>query len=263
MPGMKAKKSLGQNFLNSGAVTDEIAGAARLSSRDIVLEIGPGKGVLTRALITHSEHVIAIEKDARLLPLLKETFASEIKNGHLTLHEGDILTTDVSAFGISAGSYVLVANIPYYITGAIFRDVIGGATPPSRAVLLVQHEVADRIARQKKESILSLAVKAYGMPQYIKKVSASFFSPTPKVDSAILLIENISKQNFRTPAEEKTFFNILHAAFAHKRKKLGGNLKPLLGENVASVLANCNIDPNARAEDVPLEKWLCLTTRET
>ena len=258
MPGMNAKKSLGQNFLNSQSATEEIADAAHISATDTILEIGPGKGVLTRALLARSEHVIAIEKDARLIPLLKETFAGEIKNKHLTLHEGDVLTTDISTLGLSAGSYVLVANIPYYITGAIFRDVIGGSTPPTSAVLLVQHEVADRIARSKKESILSLAVKAYGTPRYIKKVSAASFSPAPKVDSAILLIENISRKNFSTNAQEKRFFDIVHAAFAHKRKKLGGNLKSLFGERLASSLAQCSIDPNARAEDVELPKWLCL-----
>ncbi|MHB8651926.1 MAG: 16S rRNA (adenine(1518)-N(6)/adenine(1519)-N(6))-dimethyltransferase RsmA [Minisyncoccota bacterium] len=255
------KKSLGQHFLRGEKIAVSIAEYATANtSSDTILEIGPGRGVLTRALLGRAKKVIAIEKDARLIPLLRETFSNEITSGQLSLQEGDVLTLHLSSVGLSPGSYILAANIPYYITGAILRTIVGGDTPPTRAILLVQHEVAERIARSKKESLVSLAVKAYGTPRYVKKIPASFFSPTPKVDSAILLIENISHNNFPDIKREKKFFEILHAAFAHKRKQVGKGLETVLGERCAAALASCAISPHARAEDISLEKFLCLSS---
>src|SRR3989339_1376563 len=158
---LRTKKSLGQNFLRSETMAQGIADAARIELRDTVLEIGPGEGMLTKKLLTTGAQIIAIEKDDRLIPILNETFAKEVRAGQLKLIHADILNAQLSDYGLRATDYILCANIPYYITGAIFRNVIGGPIPPKRAVVLVQHEVAVRIARDPKESLASLALKAY------------------------------------------------------------------------------------------------------
>jgi 16S rRNA (adenine1518-N6/adenine1519-N6)-dimethyltransferase len=129
--------------------------------------------------------------------------------------------------------------------------------PPTTIVFLVQKEVAERIARSKKESILSLSVKAYGVPKYVGTVKAGSFSPPPSVDSAILAIEKISRKNFKSVSED-VFFKVVKAGFAQKRKALGGNLKRVLGEKSLAGLATCNISPAVRGEDLPLETWLRL-----
>jgi len=156
-------------------------------------------------------------------------------------------------------TYKVVGNIPYYITGALLKKFLSTEVQPSLLVFLIQKEVAERIARSKKESILSLAIKAYGIPRYIKTVPAGAFSPPPKVDSAILAVKNISRNNFRDAAHEQRFFDLLHAGFGKKRKLLASNLNPLLGEHTAEALERTGVAKNARAEDVPLEKWLELS----
>jgi 16S rRNA (adenine1518-N6/adenine1519-N6)-dimethyltransferase len=259
-----AKKSLGQNFLNSKGVARDIVHAAALSPEDTVLEIGPGKGFLTRELLESGASVVAVEKDDRMIPLLEERFAEAIGQNKLALIHGDIvelLESDQKFFIKILGgqSYKLVANIPYYLTGYILRAFLEAKTKPSIMVLMVQKEVATRIvARDKKESILSIAVKAYGTPRLIKKVPARYFTPSPRVDSAILLIENISNRNFVNTPGEKNFFEILKTGFAHKRKVLAGNIKELLGNRTSEILGKVGIKENARAEDVSLEQWLAL-----
>ncbi|OHA84583.1 MAG: ribosomal RNA small subunit methyltransferase A [Candidatus Yonathbacteria bacterium RIFOXYC1_FULL_52_10] len=255
---LRTKKSLGQNFLRSETMAQGIADAARIELRDTVLEIGPGEGMLTKKLLTTGAQIIAIEKDDRLIPILNETFAKEVRAGQLKLIHADILNAQLSDYGLRATDYILCANIPYYITGAIFRNVIGGPIPPKRAVVLVQHEVAVRIARDPKESLASLALKAYGVPRYVRKVPASFFKPAPNVDSAILLIEDISRKNFVSQGSEEKFFEILHAAFAHKRKKVGKGLESVLQERTDEILSRCTVSRDARAEDLSLEQFLCL-----
>ncbi len=260
---MLKKKSLGQHFLTSAHYLSLIAESAHLETGEQVLEIGPGEGALTRELLAREAIVTAIEKDHRLIPILKETFAKEIADKKLTLTEGDILKYDISYFLPAACSYKLVANIPYYITGAIVEKFLSAELQPSTMVLLVQKEVAERIAgnpstplRAGKESILSLSVKAYGNPRYIKTVPAGAFSPPPAVDSAILAIENISRNNFANAAHEKTFFELLHAGFAHKRKLLKRNLENMLVGKHTNILQDAGIAEKARAEDINLEKWL-------
>ncbi|HVZ76007.1 MAG TPA: 16S rRNA (adenine(1518)-N(6)/adenine(1519)-N(6))-dimethyltransferase RsmA [Candidatus Paceibacterota bacterium] len=246
------KKSLGQNFLTSTHYLALIADTARLEKDEWALEIGPGEGTLTQELLARGANVVAVEKDHRLIPILAEKFAQELGEGRLSLIEGDALEKNIEI----VEPYKLVANIPYYVTGAILEKFLSHEHQPTSAVLLVQKEVAERIAREKKESILSLSVKAYGNPKYIKTVPAGAFSPPPKVDSAILSIENISRANFTDRAHEKKFFDLLHAGFAHKRKLLARNLEAVLGDKAAGALASANIAANVRAEDVPLKGWL-------
>ncbi|MGB2580275.1 MAG: 16S rRNA (adenine(1518)-N(6)/adenine(1519)-N(6))-dimethyltransferase RsmA [Minisyncoccia bacterium] len=257
-----AKKSLGQNFLNSKTVAKEIVRAGELSSVDTVLEIGPGKGFLTSELIASGAHVIAVEKDDRMIPLLSKKFEEEIKNGKFTLFYGDILEKIENGSIALPLHYKLVANIPYYLTGQIIRLFLEADHKPGKMVLMVQKEVATRIvARDKKESILSIAVKVYGTPRIIKKVPARYFTPAPKVDSAVLSIENISAKNFQGSVNEKLFFEVVRTGFAHKRKILAGNLKDLLGESTIPILKEACVPINARAEDLSLKNWLDITSR--
>src|SRR3989344_810169 len=230
---IRAKKSLGQNFLNSKAVARDIVRVAELVPADTVLEIGPGKGFLTAELLASGARVIAVEKDNRMIPLLSEKFAEAIARGQFTLIHGDILEDPEKGLTFLKkvnpfSGYKLVANIPYYLTGQILRNFLEMENKPERMILMVQKEVATRIvARDNKESILSVAVKVYGTPKLIKKVPARYFTPAPKVDSAILSIENISGKSFPDKASEKVFFDIVRASFAHKRKMLAGNLKKI------------------------------------
>jgi 16S rRNA (adenine1518-N6/adenine1519-N6)-dimethyltransferase len=250
---MRAKKSLGQNFLKSKTIVSDILNTAKITSNDTVLEIGPGKGVLTKELLKKASSVIAIEKDSELIKYLNDIFSDEIKDGKLTLIHNDILKVNLSHLNLYSHSYKLVANIPYYITGQIFKMFLESNTPPSKIVLMAQKEVAERIvARDKKESILSISVKIYGQPKLIKKVPARYFSPKPKVDSAILLIDNISTP-FKNEGDKKHFFKTLKAGFAHKRKLLKSNL-----ECKIEILEKCNIEENARAEDLAIDNWMCL-----
>ena len=242
--------------MTSGAYVRAIADAGGVEKGDTVLEIGPGEGILTAELLAREARVIAVEKDHRLIPILTARFDKEISEKRLTLIEADALEFDVSNYQLKTNNYKLVANIPYYITGALFEKFLGHEPRPTTLVFLVQKEVAERIARAKKESILSLSVKAYGKPKYIKTVPRGAFRPAPTVDSAILAITDISGKNFTSAAHEKKFFELLHAGFAHKRKLLARNLELILGAQTPAVLAKANIPEKSRAEDIALEKWV-------
>jgi 16S rRNA (adenine1518-N6/adenine1519-N6)-dimethyltransferase len=250
---MKPIKYLGQNFLTSRKIVEEIISAADLKPDDVVLEVGPGKGILTEALLekVSQGRVIAIEKDKRLVEYLRDKFK---KQKNLEIIEGDILKFNFTRYRLRVTGYKIVANIPYYITSRFLRSFLQSDFQPSKMVLMVQKEVAERIvAKNKKESILSISVKVYGQPKIIKKVPAEYFSPRPKVDSAILLIDNISKEFFKG-IDEKKFFEIVRKGFSSKRKLLKNNLKLLDTE----CLTKCGIPEKARAEDLSRESWQCL-----
>lgn len=253
---LRPKQALGQNFLMHQATADRIADAAGFLSDLTVLEIGPGTGMLTRSLLARAGKVVAIEADMELIPGLKERFASELASGALTLIEGDIRTFDLSTLPTP---YAVVANIPYYITGEIIRLLLTASHKPESLTLLVQKEVAARIVRSKKESLLSLSVKVYGMPSYAFTVPRGAFRPSPKVDSAVLHVRNI-RTPFTTPHEEELFFKVLHAGFAHKRKRLAKNLESIASaETIAEAFAALALHRNVRSEDVPLTLWIDLT----
>ena len=257
---MFKKKSLGQHFLHSPHYLKLIVDAAHIVGGEEVLEIGPGDGALTEELLSRGARVIAIEKDHRLISVLQEKLTQEVKDRTFSLHEGDALRLDISSH--VHGTYKLVANIPYYITGAIIKKFLSGTLQPSAMVLLVQKEVAERVAREKKESILSLSVKAYGTPHYVKTVPRGAFVPAPSVDSAILSIESISRKNFNNKEHEERFFKIVKAGFAHKRKLLSKNLAKIFGKEHSNILQNVGIPEKARAEDVALLQWLALSRVE-
>ena len=254
---MRAKKSLGQNFLMHARIAERIVLSAKLPPDSVVFEIGPGTGMLTRELLKRVGKVIALEADEELFLKLQTTFAPEITEHKLELTHGDIRTFDITSL---PKGYSLVANIPYYLTGEIFRMFLESNNQPSTMALLVQKEVAERIALSKKESILSLSVKAYGTPKREFVVPRGAFVPAPKVDSAVLTVSNISRKNFSTREEEQYFFALIHAGFAHKRKFVRKNLA---GFNLPLELLDalhpvgCP-DAGARAEDLPLQSWLDL-----
>jgi 16S rRNA (adenine1518-N6/adenine1519-N6)-dimethyltransferase len=294
-----AKKSLGQNFLKSEPALRKIIEAGEIKPDDVVLEIGPGKGALTKKLLEHAGLVVAVEKDRELFEFLKIKFEKEIFAGKLILLNEDILEFDINKVisknpgkqkfsnGLAGvgdpenrgpekifapGVFKLIANIPYNITGAILKKFLTAENQPKLMVLMVQNEVAKRIvARDGKESILSISVKAYGEPKMIMKVPARYFSPAPKVDSAVIAIKNISRKLFIEAPKtvqsstlnkvsmekfEKKFWEIVKTGFAHKRKKLSSNLKNLVkNKNLASVSSL----GNKRAEDLPLKDWIVLT----
>ena len=257
---MKAKKSLGQHFLTSEAAVHHMVTASGAKKGDVVLEIGPGKGVLTKALLATRASVAVVEKDDRMIPVLSETFAKEIKEGRLTVIHGDILETNISLI-TNNRPYVVTANIPYYITGEIMRLFLEYSTPPKSMTLLIQKEVAQRIvAKDKKESVLSLSVKAFGTPSLVSIVKRGSFFPIPNVDSAIIHIADISKDKLGTITPEH-FFNIVKTGLAHKRKILLSNLSELYNKDTLSrAFAKLSILENVRGEDLDIETWIHLAT---
>lgn len=271
---MKIKKSLGQHFLTNQKAIFEIVNAGELEKGDFVLEIGPGKGVLTEKILEKGVRMISVEKDTELIPFLKEKFEKEILKNKLLLSNQDILNINVETLFKDFSSqkllrYKLIANIPYYITGAIIEKFLSTHKKPERLVLLIQKEVAERIvAKNKKESILSLAVKFYGDPKIIYKVSAGSFFPKPKVDSAVLLIK--IKDHLIDKNLEANYLKIVKQAFSHKRKIALNNLKNLEGLNVKkhklkkkdvkidfeNIFEKLNINKKIRAEDIDFETFI-------
>ncbi len=263
---LPAKKSLGQHFLKNPHVIDAIVDAATLEHGEIVLEIGPGTGALTETLLASGAHVIAIEADDRAIPLLAERFSEALLSGQLALHHTDVRTSDFGQFIEPNTPYTIVANIPYYLSGMLVRGALERDHQPEKVVFLVQKEVAERIARSEKESLLSLSVKAYGEPSYIATVKRGNFTPPPAVDSAILAIRNISKKRFTQPAgsldnplDEHWFFTVLHAGFAARRKQLFGNLLAIAPHKaLEEAFATLGIARTTRGEDLSIDTWCAL-----
>jgi 16S rRNA (adenine1518-N6/adenine1519-N6)-dimethyltransferase len=260
---MQPKKHLGQNFLTSIPARIAIVNAGALTAADTVLEIGPGKGFLTKGLLETGAKVIALEKDKELIPVLAETFAKEIRNGQLTIICEDALEFNFKQFGVYTTKYKLIANIPYYITGAILEKYLSQKHKPESMVVLVQKEVAQRIAsKDGKESILSLSVKAYGDPKIVYKVNRGSFYPIPAVDSAVLSVQNIDAKHFKNKKHEEYFFEVVKAGFAHKRKFLISNLREKFPSVDFQKLFNAqNISEKVRAERVSLQQWLTLAEK--
>lgn len=254
---MDAKKSLGQNFLKNESSARELVRAANIGEADTVLEVGPGKGMITKILLESAKRVIAVEKDEALAAELEQTFAEEVESGKLVLVSADILQFEPKNYQLKATGYKLVGSIPYYITGQFLRRFLSIDPQPRTIALIIQKEVADRIvAKGGRESILSTSIKVYGTPKYVKTIKAGSFVPAPKVDSAILTIENITRNFFDTISEEQ-FFTIVRAGFAHPRKKLLGNVKHIGGNEGA--FERARVDINARAENLSVDEWKRLT----
>ena len=250
------KKSLGQNFLNNQHVPLHMVQAGDVKEGDIVLEIGPGTGALTKVLLSHGAKVLAIEADPRAIEVLQNTFETEIMAQKLTIIHDDVREIDFEALGLRPRAYKVIANIPYYLSGMLFRTFLETDTQPNTLVFLVQREVAQRIARDKKESLLSLSVKVFGDPKYVKTVGKGNFTPQPKVDSAIVSISNISKDRLKG-IPQAFFFEVLHEAFKSKRKQLICNLKPMFEATLLTMLfKKHDLSLHIRAEDISLNTWI-------
>lgn len=258
------KKSLGQNFLNSERVVSRICETTEATVKDTILEIGPGLGALTEKFLELPGKVVAIEKDEQLFDILSEKFKKEIKNTKLTLLNKDIIDfapETLKKMGIH--DYIIAANIPYNITGLIIRKFLSEDFQPKKMILLIQNEVATRIlARDKKESLLSISVKVYGTPKLVTKVARGNFNPVPRVDSAVIKIEHISRKNFIHKEFEEKFFEVIHAGFAHKRKMLIKNILDAgLGnrELLEKTFAERKLKSTVRSEELTVDDWIFIT----
>ncbi|OGG70333.1 hypothetical protein A2929_04675 [Candidatus Kaiserbacteria bacterium RIFCSPLOWO2_01_FULL_45_25] len=253
------KRSLGQNFLTSDIVPGWMATAAEVGAGDLVLEIGPGTGMLTRALLATGARVIAVEADIRAIESLQSTFAEQIKSGQLTIHHGDAREITPHHLGLADHGFKVVANIPYYLSGFLLRSLLETDIQPTTLTFLIQKELAVRIARAKKESLLSLSVKAFGEPVYSKTVGRGHFHPIPNVDSAILTIKNINRDHFNQ-VDTALFFEILHLGLGKKRKQLLANLtEKFKRDDLEKVFTKLDLSLTIRGEDVSLNTWLLLT----
>lgn len=252
------KRSLGQNFLTSEVVPNWMCEAGEVKKDDLVLEIGPGTGMLTKVLLEKGAIVTAVEADDRAIVKLDETFTKEIDSGQLTIHHGDAREITPETLGFKDREFKVVANIPYYLSGFLLRTLLESKVQPSNLTFLIQKELAERIVRDEKESLLSLSVKVFGNPTYKKTVSRGHFFPKPKVDSAILNINNINRQNF-TKIKPELFFHILHLGLGNKRKQLLSNFskeypRPILEK----IFTELDIPLNIRGEDLKLPTWIKL-----
>jgi 16S rRNA (adenine1518-N6/adenine1519-N6)-dimethyltransferase len=218
--GLRAHKGLGQNFLQDPQALEQIVSAAEIQGTDTVLEIGPGLGSLTRYLAVSAKEVVAVELDEKLLPPLQAVLAPY---QNVRLIHGDILKLSPNDL-IAEKDYIVVANIPYYITSAVIRHLLENKSRPRRIVLTVQKEVAQRICAQPGDlSLLALSVQVYGKPRSAAHIPAEAFFPVPKVDSAVLCVD-IYPDPLIKAALFESFFKLIKAGFSQKRKTLRNSL---------------------------------------
>jgi 16S rRNA (adenine1518-N6/adenine1519-N6)-dimethyltransferase len=248
------KKSLGQHWLKDRDILSVIADAADISDTDTVLEIGPGLGTLTSELLRRAEKVVAVELDQDLAAKLPAQFPGK----NLEVIQQDILSFDTSSL---PANYVVVANVPYYITSKIIQMLLGAANKPRTIVLLIQKEVAERLAAEPGDlSILAISAQVYADVELGEVVPAAFFTPPPQVDSQVVILQTRS-----TPLldgiDEKQFFKVVKAGFSAKRKMLRSSLAGGLGiskDEVEELLGKAGINPNSRAEELTIPEWLTL-----
>ena len=255
---IKPSKSLGQNFLTDQESLQRIVQIAQINQRDIVLEIGPGLGNLTYLLAACAKEVAAVEIDPNLIPILESVFADA---GTVHIIHGDILNIRISEI-IQEPEYVVVANIPYYITSALFRHLLEAENRPARMILTVQHEVAERIcARPGEMSLLALSVQVYGSPEIRAKIPASAFYPQPEVDSAVVRVDLFDTLPIES-GQLDLFFRLAKAGYSQKRKTMRNSISAGMAwskENTSAYLTQAGIDPQRRAQTLSLTEWITLT----
>jgi 16S rRNA (adenine1518-N6/adenine1519-N6)-dimethyltransferase len=250
---LRARKGLGQHFLVDGEVLSLIVTTAELGPDDVVVEVGPGLGILTRELAKRAGRVVAVELDDNLAALLRKTLASF---NNVTIVNGDILKIEPKE--LSKGqAYKVVANLPYYITSPVLRHFLESKARPKAMVVMVQKEVAEAIAaRPGAMSLLSVGVQFYGEPEIISIVPPESFYPAPEVSSAIVRIGVYPRPE--VDVNEAGFFELVRAGFAAPRKQIANSLAKGLGREKADVLPmlkRANIDPQRRAETLSIEEW--------
>jgi 16S rRNA (adenine1518-N6/adenine1519-N6)-dimethyltransferase len=264
--GLRARKGLGQHFLIDEEVLKRITSAAGLTPADVVMEVGPGLGVLTQELARQAGWVITIELDNKLVAILKQTLAAF---NNVTIINEDVLQIDPQALLQEQGerfppaisspfNYKVVANLPYYITSPVLRHFLEASLKPQIMVVMVQKEVAEAIvAEPGGMSVLSISVQFYGQPEIVSRVPARCFYPAPEVDSAILKVTLYPKPAVDV-ADEAGFFRLVRAGFTTPRKQLCNSLTQGLGwpkAEVLSLLARVDIAPQRRAETLALGEW--------
>lgn len=252
------KKSLGQNFLNDPNALDKIISLAELNPNDTVLEIGAGTGALTEKLAQHAKRVVAVEVDERLFPILG---AQMRPYPHVELHLADILTVNLHQV-MGDDPYVVVANVPYYITSAILRHLLETIHRPTKIIMTIQTEVAERvIAKPPDMSVLAVSVQFYGKPDIATRFNPAIFYPRPEVGSAVLRVMTYDTPPVEIPSES-LFFRMVRAGFGQKRKQLknalAGNLA-ISSEQATLLCQSAGIDPMRRAETLTLDEWASLT----
>ncbi|MCX6763644.1 MAG: 16S rRNA (adenine(1518)-N(6)/adenine(1519)-N(6))-dimethyltransferase RsmA [Candidatus Moranbacteria bacterium] len=276
---------LGQNFLTDKDVVKKIITAANLQPSDFVLEIGPGKGILTEELVKKAGRVMAVELDKNLVELLEKKFSgvknlkivnadilkvnlSELFRHSMSLDQSDQKTSNVVSphptlsrweRGLGGEGYKVIANIPYYITAPIIRLFLESENPPQEMILMVQKEVAERIvATPKKMSLLAVSVKYYATSKILFPVSKDCFSPVPKIDSAVIRITHSTEHGTHSKEQSKKFFRVVKAGFSAKRKTLLNNLANsfhLDKKTVEEKLKTAGLLPTARAQELSIEDW--------
>lgn len=257
------KKGLGQNFLVDETALARIAAAAEITPDSAVLEIGPGLGSLTRHLASQARKLVAVELDERFLPILEDVLAPW---DNVTIIHGDILDQQPDVLMGEPG-YLVVANIPYYITSAVIRHLLEAEHKPQRIVLTIQEEVARRVCAAPGDlSLLALSVQVYGEPKLAARIPAGAFYPPPKVNSAALRIDLYDEPLIPAPLLD-TFFRLAKAGFSQKRKTLRNSLSGGMHwptERTLTILTQAGIDPQRRAQTLTLEEWgrLCKVSKE-
>ena len=252
---LKARKRLGQHFLVDETVLQRIVSAAEITPADTILEIGPGLGILTREMAGRAGRVIAVELDNRLAAILKQSLAPLT---NVTIINADILHIDPATLPAGPNDYKVVANLPYYITSPVLRHLLEASVRPETMILMVQKEVARRIAAAPgRRSLLSISVQFYGNPRIIDTVPAESFHPAPEVDSAILRID-VYRQPAVTVSDRQGFFDLVRGGFSASRKQIINSLMQGLALDkpvVAALLDGAAIQPERRAETLTLEEW--------
>jgi 16S rRNA (adenine1518-N6/adenine1519-N6)-dimethyltransferase len=257
--GAKPLKRLGQNFLINKKVLKEIIRASNLTKDDTILEIGPGIGTLTQELAKKAKRVIAIEKDKKMVQILRDIL-KDFNN--VEIIQEDILKLPITYYALRIiSSYKVVANLPYYIVSPIIRKFLElTEVKPLEMILMVQKEVAQRICgKPPNMSILAVSVQFYAKPEIISYVPRGSFWPQPKVDSAII---RLKIKNLKLKINKDLFFKIVKAGFSHPRKQIANNLSKMLKLNKETVkkwLAGSDIKPTQRAETLTVKDWVKLT----
>lgn len=257
---LSPRKSLGQNFLIDQTALEKVIDASNIAIQDEVLEIGAGLGSLTRFLAVSSSRVVAVELDPHLIPILEEVLGSE---ENVALIHADILKLN-PAHIMNANGYLVIANIPYYITSAIIRHLLESEKKPKRLVLTIQKEVAQRICAQPGDlSLLALSVQVYGHPTIVAKIPAGAFYPPPNVDSAVIRVDLFEEPVI--PSDQlETFFKLAKAGFGQKRKMIRKSLAAGLNWNadqMEELLIKSDLDPTRRAETLSIPEWKRLTAK--
>ncbi len=255
---LRPRRSLSQNFLTDPAALDAIIEAAELQPADRVVEIGPGLGVLTRRLLAAGAQVLAVELDPRLAEWLR---AELTRVPGFQLIEADALSLDPATM-FEGSDFKVVANIPYHITSPLLHAFLEGERPPTLTVLLVQAEVAERVAAPPGQmSYLSVFVQNVTDADVVARVPADAFEPSPKVDSAILRLRRRNEPAIPPGRERPSFYRLVQAGFRQRRKQLHNALArelPVPREALSHAFAACAIDPERRAQTLSVDDWRCL-----